>query len=114
MSPEKHSHTPLAADFDAARRRDLRRYSIGYALAMILTLGAFALVWQGMAAGLVALAVLSGLAILQIAVHFRFFLHIDLQKQHRDDLYLILFTVLIMALMVAGTIWILYDQHARM
>jgi cytochrome o ubiquinol oxidase operon protein cyoD len=54
------------------------------------------------------------LALVQIVVHFRFFMHIDLRKSHRDDLQLILFTALIIGLMVGGTIWILASQHARM
>lgn len=110
MSPKENTQAAL----DAARKRDLRQYIVGYAAALGLTLVSFALVWQGLVAWLTALSVLSVLAIVQIIVHFHFFLHIDLEKSHRDDLYLILFTVLIVALMVAGTIWILYDQHARM
>ncbi|MDQ2093645.1 cytochrome o ubiquinol oxidase subunit IV [Rhodalgimonas zhirmunskyi] len=104
----------LTPKIDAACKRDLRQYTIGYVLAMILSLAAFVIVWQGLVAGLTALAVLSVLATVQIVVHFHYFLHIGLEKSHRDDLYLILFTVLIVALMVAGTIWILYDQHSRM
>ncbi|WP_370526767.1 cytochrome o ubiquinol/quinol oxidase subunit IV, partial [Salipiger sp. PrR007] len=50
----------------------------------------------------------------QIAAHFRFFLHIDLWRSHRDDLMLILFTALIILLMVGGTKWILFDQWSRM
>ena len=41
-------------------------------------------------------------------VHFRFFLHIDLRKSARHDLQLILFSTLIIALMVSGTLFILF------
>ena len=54
------------------------------------------------------------LALLQIVAHFRYFLHIDLQKSHRDDLQLILFTGLIIGLMVAGSLWIIFNQNQRM
>jgi len=64
--------------------------------------------------GTQALAVLGFLALVQVVVHLRFFLHIDLGKSHRDDLMLILFTSLILLLIVAGTLWILWDLHARM
>jgi len=47
-------------------------------------------------------------------VHLRFFLHIRLKGQPREDLHLILFTTLILALMGFGTIWLLWDLHARM
>ena len=53
-------------------------------------------------------------AIIQMAVHLRFFLHIDLSKSKRDDLELILFSFLIVALMVGRTIWIMGNLHMRM
>ena len=53
-------------------------------------------------------------ALVQIVVHMRFFLHVDLSRQKREDLQLILFTVLLLALMGGGTIWILTDLAARM
>lgn len=86
----------------------------GFAGAIVLTLAAFWLT-IGHAFGKAAtFAMLAALALIQIAWHFRYFLHIDLQKSHRDDLQLILFTGLIVLLMVAGTLWILFNQHSRM
>lgn len=46
---------------------------------------------------------LYGLA--HIVVHFRFFLHVDLSRQKREDLELILFSLLLLAIMAGGTIW---------
>ncbi len=102
---------------DAARyeyRRELRSYITGAVLSVILTGGAFAIVGWGLLSGLQAMAAVAALAVLQIIVHFRFFMHIDLQKSHRDDLQLILFTALILTLMVGGTMWILFSQWQRM
>ena len=98
----------------AEPRNEQRNYCIGLCLALVLTVIAFGLVWLKMVSGTQALAVLGVLALVQVVVHLRFFLHIDLGKSHRDDLMLILFTSLILLLIVAGTIWILWDQHARM
>lgn len=95
-------------------KKELTSYCIGGVLALLLTGAAFAIVATQLLQGTVALFVLAGLAILQIAVHLKFFLHIDLKKSHRDDLQLVLFTFLILAIMVGGTIWILFNQHARM
>lgn len=95
-------------------QRERRSYVIGLILALVLTTGAFAVVWLDLLGGGAALAALGGLALIQAVVHLRYFLHIDLQRSHRDDLLLILFTVLILLIMVSGTIWILYDQHIRM
>ena len=95
-------------------RSERRSYLIGLVLALILTAAAFGLVAFKVISGGPGLALLAALAVVQIVVHFRFFLHIDLRQSHRDDLQLILFTGLIIFLMVAGTVWILYNQHLRM
>ncbi len=99
---------------DDARRRELRAYAIGFAMAAALTGVAFAIVAGRMMGTGATLLSLGGLALVQVAVHFRYFLHIDLEKSHRDDLQLVLFTALIVAVMVGGSLWILWDQHARM
>jgi cytochrome o ubiquinol oxidase operon protein cyoD len=92
---------------------DLRSYRIGGVLALVLTGVAFWLVAFGVLPTFERLAVVAVLAVVQIVVHFRYFLQIS-WRSHRDDLQLVLFTSLIMFLMVGGTIWILANLHARM
>ena len=58
------------------------------------------------------LAIVLGLALVQMVVHFRFFLHISLRESARDDLQLILFSTLIVILMVSGTLVILFNLRA--
>ena len=95
-------------------RRDVRGYLIGYAGALILTGAAFAAVrWPSFGAT-TTLAIILTLAVVQMIVHFRFFLHITLAKSTRDDLQLILFSMLIVLLMVSGTLVILMNLRARM
>ena len=95
-------------------RRETRSYVIGYLLALALTGGAFAAVrWPSFAAT-TTVAIVFGLALVQIVVHFRFFLHISLARSSRDNLQLVLFSTLIVALMVSGTIVILTNLHERM
>ncbi len=96
------------------RVTERRHYLLGLLLALLLTLAAFAVVAFAGLSGQSTRIVVASLAVIQILVHFRYFLHIDLQKSHRDDLHLILFTALIVFLMVAGTIWILFNLHTRM
>ena len=91
-----------------------RRYVVGALLAFVLTTAAFGLVWLKLLSGVEALIVLGALALVQTIVHLYYFLHIDTEKSHRDDLMLISFSAVIILMMVAGTIWILYDQHTRM
>ncbi len=55
-----------------------------------------------------------GLGLVQMLVHFRCFLHIDLRRSARPDLQLLLFSALIIALMVGGTLVVLFNLHGRM
>lgn len=94
--------------------KDLRHQIIGFTSAILLTGLPFALVMIGGFSATLVFTVIAVCAVVQTVVHFHYFLHIDLQKSHRDDLQLILFTGLIIFLMVAGTLWILTDLHMRM
>ncbi|MGA9575826.1 MAG: cytochrome C oxidase subunit IV family protein [Lysobacterales bacterium] len=97
-----------------SKRDEIRSYAIGYGLALALTGAAFATVhWPGFART-TNLAIVLGLALVQMVVHFRFFLHISLRKSARDELYLILFSTLIVILMVSGTLIILLNLRVRM
>ena len=113
MNEENNGHD-LAESENLGRKEELHRYFLGAASTLLLTLAAFALVAFGTFDRGTTLIAVSALAVAQIAAHFRFFLHIDLWKSHRDDLMLILFTALIILLMVGGTTWILFDQWSRM
>ena len=98
-----------------ARREELRSYLIGFALSLVLTLAAFAPVaFPGLLDRTTTYSAIGLLAALQIVVQFRCFLHIDLSRQKREDLYLILFTTLILGLMIFGTLWIMLDLYGRM
>lgn len=70
--------------------------------------------YTGQASPLTTLAIVFGLALVQMVVHFRFFLHVSLRKSAREDLQLILFSTLIVILMVSGTLVILFNLRERM
>jgi cytochrome o ubiquinol oxidase subunit IV len=97
-----------------AMRRDLLTYGTGYGLALSLTLGAFGSVYFRLMAPWTTLAVVLGLALIQVMVHLRFFLHIDLKRSARSDLQLILFSAGIILLMLGGTLVILGNLRMRM
>ena len=96
------------------KRREILTYAIGYALALALTVAAFAAVhWPSFAAP-TTLGLVFGLALIQMIVHLRCFLHVRLGRSSRDDLLLILFSTLIIILMVAGTIVLIANLRGRM
>jgi cytochrome o ubiquinol oxidase operon protein cyoD len=94
--------------------RELRSYIVGFGLALLLSIIPFALVAWGGGARIISLWIIAAFALVQIIVHFRFFLHIDLSGQKREDLQLILFSALLFAIMAGGTIWIMNNLHMRM
>ena len=102
------------SDPNQGERADVVTYLIGYAAALALTGAAFAVVRWPMLGGATTLGIVLALALVQMIVHFRFFLHITLDRSARDDLRLILFSTLIIVLMVSGTLVILANLRARM
>ena len=95
-------------------RRETMTYVVGYGLALLLIGAAFGLVYLDLLAGRPAFYAVLGLGAVQMVVQFRTFLHIDLRRSARSDLQLILFSTLIMALMVGGTLVVLLNLRTRM
>lgn len=106
--------TARQTDHRREKRREIRTYAIGYALALALTGAAFAAVHWPSFPPRTTLCVVFGLALVQMIVHLRCFLHVSLRRSSRDDLLLILFSTLIVILMVSGTIVIIANLHGRM
>ncbi|MCF1709419.1 cytochrome o ubiquinol oxidase subunit IV [Tabrizicola sp. J26] len=94
-------------------RRDVLRYLVGAVLCAWLTLAAFAAIILDLPRT-DSMAVIAVAAIAQIVVQLFCFLHIDLNRRQREDLLLILFSILQLAIMIGGTIWVMTDLHSRM
>ena len=110
---EQANTTEDPADLQREERQDFRSYVWGVGLALLLTLMPFALVHWASLPRSALLIVIGAFALVQMAVHFRFFLHIGF-RQKREDLHLILFSTLLLIIMVGGTIWIMYSLAQRM
>jgi cytochrome o ubiquinol oxidase operon protein cyoD len=102
----------------AGRRRETRAgflaYTTGLVLAVILTATSFwaantTLLWQpGVTTGLAVLA------IAQMGVHLVFFLHITTGPDNTNNVLALAFGILIVALVVAGSLWIMTNLNANM
>jgi cytochrome o ubiquinol oxidase operon protein cyoD len=101
------------SDEQREERKLFRAYVWGFGLALALTVGAFGLVQWAALPRFWMVLVIGVLALLQMLVHFRFFLHLGL-RQKREDLQLIVFSALLLIIMVAGTIWIMTSLAGRM
>ena len=78
-------------------KRETMTYVVGYGLALLLTAAAFGLVYFHLLGGRQAFYAVLGLGLVQMVVHFRCFLHIDLTRSARADLQLLLFSGLIVS-----------------
>ncbi|GHE06466.1 hypothetical protein U879_07970 [Defluviimonas sp. 20V17] len=103
-----------AATHTSEAREERRNYYLGYVLALVLTLPVFAITGFHLLPTKEIYWVAGAAALVQMVVHFRYFLNIRFKGQTREDLHLILFTTLILGLMVGGTIWILFNLAGRM
>lgn len=105
-------HTPV--DSSGASRGSYRSYTTGFILSLVLTALSFGVVMFGDISRGTILVVIVAAAIAQILVHLHYFLHLDTSSEARWNLLALLFTILIMALFVVGTLWIMYNLHYRM
>lgn len=94
--------------------KELRFYLTGFGIALALTAVPFAMVAWGDFPSRVTLIAVAVFGLVQVIVHFRYFLHIDLSRQKREDLQLILFSVLLLGIMGIGTVWIMANLAYRM
>jgi cytochrome o ubiquinol oxidase subunit IV len=103
-----------AIDSTGASRGSLKSYLTGFALSLILTAIPFALVMSGTWSASAILAGIFCAGIVQILVHLYYFLHLNASSGVRWNVLAMIFTVLIMALFVGGTLWIMSDLNYRM
>lgn len=97
-----------------AHTAGLGTYLVGFALALILTVIPFGLVYLHVWPADKTLWVIGLAAVLQVAVHLRFFLHITFKRTPLENLLALGFAALLILIMVGGSLWIMYNLHYRM
>ncbi len=86
----------------------------GLGLALLLTAIPFGLVALHALPRAPMLIVIAIFAVIQILVHLRYFLHLDLTATPRENLFAIAFTTMLIAIMVGGSFVIMFDLYRRM
>ena len=90
-------------------------YVKGFILAVILTAIPFALVMGNVIQDrTTAVAVLGLFAVVQIIVHMVYFLHMNGKLQGGWTMLSTIFTVIFVAIGVAGTLWVMFHMNANM
>jgi len=100
--------------FKPAPTHTHKAYLTGFVLALILTAIPFAVVWTGALPVGGAISVIAVAAVIQVLVHLRYFLHLNLRTTPRENLLALAFAVVLMFIMVGGSLFIMFDLHFRM
>ncbi|PSJ44385.1 cytochrome o ubiquinol oxidase subunit IV [Zobellella endophytica] len=92
----------------------VKSYLTGFVWSVILTAIPFWAVMAGQLSKPATLAVVVGLAMVQLVVHLKYFLHLDFSRAGRDSSFAFLFTALIIVMVVGLSVWIIYSANAMM
>lgn len=106
--PELHAHG------DEQGHGTLQGYLIGFVLSVILTAIPFWVVMAGVAEGNWAVTIVVASAIAQIAVHSAYFLHLNTSGEGGWTLLAYVFTLVIVVITIAGSLWIMYHLNTNM
>ena len=110
-------HIDSLPDFKKSNRE---AYVAGFVLSVALTLAAFSLVWAYSASNSTIfsrgwlIAMLTMLAVVQLAVQVLFFLHLSTERRVRWNLNSALFTALVVVIVVVGSVWIMQNLNYNM
>lgn len=90
-------------------------YITGFLLSVVLTAIPFGIVMGGWIADTqLAVAICAGLAMVQIVVHMIYFLHMNSKSEQGWTLMALVFTVIIIVIALAGSLWVMYNMNINM
>jgi cytochrome o ubiquinol oxidase subunit IV len=89
-----------------------KSYTIGFLLAIALTIVPFGLVMTHASIGTPVIVAVFALA--QIIVHIVYFLHVDRSEEQRWNLTALLFTAIVLCIILGGSLWIMHNLYINM
>jgi len=108
---DSHGHD----DRGGAPHGTRRSYLTGFALSVVLTAIPFGLVMGGWIANVqLVIGICMALALVQIVVHMVYFLHMNSKSESGWTLMALIFTVIILVIALAGTLWVMYHMNQNM
>ena len=117
MSGHEHTHAHDAHGHgdDHTVHGSLKSYTIGFVLAVILTVIPFWLVMGKVfdKPGVTGMVIL-GFAAVQIVVHMVYFLHMNSKVEGGWSMLALLFTGMLVVIMLSGSIWVMYHLDHNM
>ena len=92
----------------------LRGYLTGFGLSVILTAIPFWLVMSGVIHDhLITALLIMAFAAVQIVVHIIYFLHMGPKVEGGWSMMALLFTLIVLAIALSGSIWVMYHLNAE-
>ena len=105
------SHEHNAA---GAAHGNVKQYTIGFVLSVILTLIPFGMVMSGGFSRGLLVAVIAITAIAQVLIQLVYFLHMNSSSEQRWNVIAFVYTILCIAVLLIGSVWIMNYLHLNM
>ena len=106
--------SPVVVAEHASGHGSFYSYVSGYILSIALTLFAYLLVKPHTVARRELIFVVASTAIMQLIVQLVFFMHLSQESRPRWRLWVFLFMVIVVAIIVFGSIWIMHNLNYHM
>lgn len=91
-----------------------KSYIQGFVLSVIITTVAFVLVGFKLLSPIALCVAIAVLALAQLFVQLVYFLHLNTDSQSRWNLVSAIFAAIVVAIILAGSIWIMFDLYVMM
>lgn len=106
------SHSPT--HHAGASHGSVKSYITGFILSVILTVIPFWMVMNPGESHSTVLYVIIGMAMAQILVQLVYFLHMNTSSEGEWNLIAFVFTVIVIAILVVGSLWIMFHLNTNM
>lgn len=93
---------------------NLTGYVIGFGQSILLTLASFGTIMTGLLPQGFASAAIVLLCVAQLVVQLVFFLHLGSAPDQRSNTGIFICTALLIAIIVAGSLWVTHNSNANM
>ncbi|MDH1070423.1 cytochrome o ubiquinol oxidase subunit IV [Acinetobacter johnsonii] len=104
-----HDHNSAGASHG-----NTKQYTIGFILSVILTVIPFGMVMAGGFGRGIVMAVITITAVAQVLVQLVYFLHMNSSSEQRWNVIAFIYTVLCIAVLLVGSVWIMNYLHYNM
>jgi cytochrome o ubiquinol oxidase operon protein cyoD len=111
---DKHDHHDHHDDPLAEYHVSYKGYIVGFLLAAVLTIIPFWLVMAKVLPADLTKIIILVFAAVQIVVHMVYFLHMNGKVESGWSMLSLIFTVVFVAIILAGSVWVMYHMNVNM